>query len=100
MTTDSSQQPASRASTNGVLPVTVAQTTGKTIPTKALSLKLKVLVRRLAPGLTEAEFTEALGEEWVVGGSKVDWLSFKPGKESKEYAFGLVLRCRKANLGN
>ena len=51
---------------------------------KATLLRLKVVVRRLAPGLTEEEFTTALGEEWKVGSGKVDWVSYKIGKTSKE----------------
>ena len=51
---------------------------------KAAPARLKVVVRRLAPGLTEAEFVAALGDGWRVGGEKVDWMSFKEGKISKE----------------
>lgn len=85
MASESSNHPAStRANTNGVLHVTAAQTAGKT-PAKASNPKLKVVVRRLAPGLTEEEFTQILGDEWAVNRGKVDWFSYKPGKESKEY---------------
>jgi regulator of nonsense transcripts 3 len=47
---------------------------------------LKVVVRRLAPALTEAEFMKLIGEEWKVGAGRVDWFSYKPGKVSIEYA--------------
>lgn len=47
---------------------------------------MKVVVRRLAPALTEAEFMKIIGEEWKVGAGRVDWFSYKPGKVSTEYA--------------
>lgn len=46
---------------------------------------MKLIIRRLAPGLTQPEFEEALGEEWKVNGGKVDWAVYKQGKVSKEY---------------
>jgi len=52
---------------------------------KAASPRLKLIIRRLAPGLTRAEFEAHLGEEWKVGAGKVDWLLYRPGKVSKEY---------------
>jgi regulator of nonsense transcripts 3 len=82
----SGQSSAKSAHTNGVLQVTAAQTSGNP-PKSSVSKnapRLKVIVRRLAPGLTEAEFTTILGEEWLVGKGKVDWMAYKPGKESKE----------------
>lgn len=45
---------------------------------------MKVVIRRLAPGLTEAEFVKIMGEEWKQGQGKIDWFSYKPGKDSKE----------------
>jgi regulator of nonsense transcripts 3 len=45
----------------------------------------KVVVRRLPPGMTEAEFTSILGAEWAVGKGSVDWFSYAPGKVSSEY---------------
>lgn len=70
----------------GVLPISAAQTqsngaTAKASPAQARS---KIAIRRLAPGLTQSEFQDALGEEWVVGSGKVDWMLFRPGKVSKE----------------
>lgn len=47
--------------------------------------RLKLLIRRLPPGLTQIELETALGDEWKVGAGKVDWLVYKPGKVSKEY---------------
>lgn len=71
------------------MPVTATQTpqangTTKT-PAKSNASRLKVIIRRLPPGITESEVTSVLGEEWTLGKGKVDWLSFKPGKVSKEY---------------
>lgn len=84
MAPEMSNTASTKANTNGVLHVTAAQTAGKT-PPKVSNPKLKVIVRRLAPGLTEAEFTQIMGEEWTVGRGMVDWFSYKPGKDSKEY---------------
>jgi len=77
----------SRSQTNGLLPVQAAQTTAngsRQAAAKPSSLKLKLIVRRLAPGLTEEEFLSVLGEEWKVGEGKVDWFQYKAGKDSKE----------------
>ena len=49
------------------------------------SARQKIFIRRLPPGLTQAEFEEALGEEWKAAGDKVGWANYKPGKISKEY---------------
>ncbi|KFY53664.1 hypothetical protein V496_07415, partial [Pseudogymnoascus sp. VKM F-4515 (FW-2607)] len=77
---------ASRAQTNGVLPIPASQTAPKT--SKASQNRagpsLKVVVRRLAPALTEAEFMKIIGEEWKVGAGRVDWFSYKPGKVSTD----------------
>jgi regulator of nonsense transcripts 3 len=85
-------QGGSRSHTNGVLAITASQTSGNgprsaaaaAAAAKPPSPKLKVVVRRLAPGLTEAEFTTILGDEWNLGQGKVDWFLYKPGKDSKE----------------
>ena len=53
--------------------------------TRPPAVKLKINIRRLPPGLTEAEFEAALGEDWLVGKGRVDWAVYKPGKISKEY---------------
>ena len=76
---------------NGVLAVPASQMAGNTVkpsPTKSAD-KLKVVVRRLAPALTEEEFTTILGDEWKVGQGKVDWFSYGPGKDSKKYLCSL-----------
>ncbi|EZF29322.1 hypothetical protein H101_07002, partial [Trichophyton interdigitale H6] len=46
--------------------------------------RLKLHVRRLPPGLTQAEFETALGDYWKVGRGKVDWFLFKEGKVSTD----------------
>ncbi len=80
----------SRAQTNGVLPIpasqpqTTATNNANTASKRSTGPRLKIVVRRLAPGLTEAEFAKLLGEEWKLGLGKVDWFSYRPGKNSKE----------------
>ncbi|KAI9645158.1 hypothetical protein NHQ30_005892 [Ciborinia camelliae] len=76
-----------RHQTNGVLSVTSTQTSGnasKQTASKPASSKTKLIVRRLAPGLTEAEFSSILGDEWKLGQGKVDWFQYKLGKDSKD----------------
>ncbi|CZR52146.1 related to nucleolar phosphoprotein [Phialocephala subalpina] len=83
----SSLENGSRAQTNGVLAVTASQTSGnapRSAAVKSSNQKLKAIVRRLAPGLTEIEFTTTLGEDWKLGGGRVDWFLYKPGKDSKD----------------
>ena len=46
--------------------------------------KLKIIIRRLPPGLTQLEFEEALGDDWKARGDKVNWAVYKEGKVSKE----------------
>jgi len=78
---------STKTQTNGVLAVSASQTSGgnqKPAISKPSNPKLKVLIRRLPPGLTEAEFISILGSEWKLGGGKVDWFLFKSGKDSKE----------------
>ena len=75
------------AGANGIIPVTALQ---KNPPAsaprgpKAQAPRLKLVLRRLPPGLTKAEFDALLGDEWKLGGGKVDWLIYKKGKISKE----------------
>ncbi|KAI1372235.1 Smg-4/UPF3 family-domain-containing protein [Hypoxylon crocopeplum] len=71
---------------NGVLPVS---TTGPGDTPKVTKAKdpprgKKVLVRRLPPGMTEAEFWVILGDEWKKGNGKVDWTSFQEGQISQD----------------
>ncbi|OAR01349.1 hypothetical protein LLEC1_06744 [Akanthomyces lecanii] len=44
----------------------------------------KLILRRLPPGMTEAECVAILGEAWAVGKGKVDWFSFIAGKISTD----------------
>lgn len=75
-------------STAGVLQISAAATKpgapAKKAP-KPPTPRLKLLIRRLPPGLTQSELEASLGQDWKVGGGKVDWLQYKPGKVSKEY---------------
>jgi regulator of nonsense transcripts 3 len=56
----------------------------KSTSAKATAARLKLLIRRLPPGLTQLEFEEILGAEWKVEGGKVDWFLYKCGKVSTE----------------
>ncbi|KAE8356930.1 Smg-4/UPF3 family-domain-containing protein [Aspergillus coremiiformis] len=83
-------------STGGVLQIPIAATQKNTTTTTATSARkkvpkpatprLKLLVRRLPPGLTEAEFESAIGPEWKIGAGKIDYFQYKPGKVSKDPA--------------
>jgi regulator of nonsense transcripts 3 len=84
----------SSQSANGVLPIPAAVLLKQSAPpnaprgparSKPTSPRLKVAIRRLPPGLTEEEFQGVLGDDWKVGGGKVDWFVYKAGKISKEY---------------
>ncbi|GJN84721.1 hypothetical protein PLIIFM63780_008284 [Purpureocillium lilacinum] len=44
----------------------------------------KLVIRRLPPGMTVAEFVAILGPDWEVNKGKVDWLSYSPGKVSTD----------------
>jgi regulator of nonsense transcripts 3 len=70
------QIPASATQKNASAPA-------KSAP-KPAAPRLKLLVRRLPPGLTQEEFETALGAEWKLGAGKVSWYQYKPGKVSKE----------------
>ncbi|KAF2661305.1 hypothetical protein K491DRAFT_710886 [Lophiostoma macrostomum CBS 122681] len=80
---------APQAGVNGVLPGSVLQ---KTPPAsaprgpKAAQPRLKLVLRRLPPGLTRTEFVDALGQDWKVGAGKTDWLLYRKGKVSKDAA--------------
>ncbi|KAJ5559186.1 hypothetical protein N7461_003158 [Penicillium sp. DV-2018c] len=77
-------------STAGLLPIpaTATQKSGSGPPAKKApkppAPRLKLLLRRLPPGLTQAELESALGDQWKVGAGKVDWLQYRPGKVSKD----------------
>lgn len=91
-----SQKPASKPTGGGLLQIPASATnknspqvaknaSGPTRPSNANAPRLKLLVRRLPPGLTRAEFESAVGEEWAIGKGKVDYYLYKEGKVSKEY---------------
>lgn len=88
----SGRQSASRGPgqrSNGVLSVPASATQkpnilkSENMPTRVAAPRLKLVIRRLPPGMTEAEFEATLGEDWKVDGGKADWLLYKPGKISK-----------------
>ncbi|UZP34001.1 hypothetical protein NXS19_001817 [Fusarium pseudograminearum] len=58
--------------------------TPKPTRTKAHNEGEKLTIRRLPPGMTEAEFASILGSEWEVGKGKVDWFCFAEGKISTD----------------
>ncbi|KAI3097818.1 hypothetical protein CBS147333_9246 [Penicillium roqueforti] len=76
--------------TAGLLPIPAAATqkSGSGAPArktpKPPAPRLKLLIRRLPPGLTQAELESALGDQWKAGAGNVDWLQYKPGKVSKD----------------
>ncbi|KAF2131633.1 hypothetical protein P153DRAFT_312179 [Dothidotthia symphoricarpi CBS 119687] len=78
-----------QAGINGVLPVAVLQKNAPAQPPrgpKAAQPRLKLICRRLPPGMTRAEFEAVLGDEWKAGAGKVDWLNYRKGKISKDVA--------------
>ncbi|KAB8228779.1 putative nonsense-mediated mRNA decay protein Upf3 [Aspergillus alliaceus] len=89
-------QASAGKSPGGVLQIPIAATQKNTTVNPATSApkkapkpaapRLKLLVRRLPPGLTQAEFETAVGPEWKIGAGKIDWLQYKPGKVSKDPA--------------
>ena len=91
-----SPAPASRVTiarpsrSNGVLSIPASATQRRSgqdpegFTSKPASTRLKIVVRRLPPGLTQAEFDETLGDDWKVNKGKVDWAVYKEGKVSKE----------------
>ncbi|KAI1089966.1 Smg-4/UPF3 family-domain-containing protein [Rostrohypoxylon terebratum] len=71
---------------NGVLPVSSTLATNDAPKTKAKepARGKKVIIRRLPPGITEAEFWAILGDEWKSGNGKVDWTKFHDGQVSQD----------------
>ncbi|USP74562.1 uncharacterized protein yc1106_01836 [Curvularia clavata] len=73
----------------GVLPVALLQ---KNTPAqtprgpKPPQPRLKLICRRLPPGLTKTEFVQALGDEWKLGAGKIDWINYRKGKISTDAA--------------
>lgn len=86
---------APQAGVNGVLPVAVLQKNAPAAQTsrgpKATQPRLKLICRRLPPGLTEGEFKAILGDEWKQGAGRVDWFKYKKGKITKEYVISILL---------
>ncbi|KAF4554803.1 Smg-4/UPF3-like protein [Elsinoe fawcettii] len=75
--------PKSASSANGSAPTPagIINVNPATLQSPAAkSARLKVVVRRLPPGLTREEFDVAFGDEWKVGAGKVDWIEYRPGK--------------------
>ena len=78
----------------GVIPISAVADRSGGLPrgfsgsnaTRQAGQRLKAVIRRLPPGLTEQEFINALGEQWKTGKGKVTWMSYRPGKVSREYA--------------
>ncbi|KAM0199920.1 hypothetical protein ACHAPI_003020 [Fusarium lateritium] len=58
--------------------------TPKPTKTKAHNEGEKLVIRRLPPGMTQAEFLSILGSEWDLGKGRVDWFSFAGGKISTD----------------
>ncbi len=75
---------------NGVLSIPASATQRKQGPahetqsSRANAARLKIIIRRLPPALTQTEFEETLGDDWKAGGNKVDWAVYRAGKASKE----------------
>ncbi|KAI1780889.1 Smg-4/UPF3 family-domain-containing protein [Hypoxylon cercidicola] len=72
---------------NGVLPaptIPMASDTPKATRSKDPPRGKKIIVRRLPPGMVEAEFWAILGDEWKAGKGKVDWTRFQDGHISQD----------------
>ena len=74
--------PAAITEKSSITPITTAAKSAA----KASTSRLKLIIRRLPPGLTQSEFETFLGDEWMTGLGKIDWLLYRPGKVSREYA--------------
>lgn len=92
--TQTQPQPQPSKPAGGVLPISAAATAttkkgGSQQQQQAAkkngdAARLKLIVRRLPPGLTQSEFDTAMGDEWKSGAGKVDYYLYKEGKVSKE----------------
>ncbi|CAD6569707.1 MAG: hypothetical protein ASARMPRED_003113 [Alectoria sarmentosa] len=77
---------------NGVLSIPASATQKRNesasegLASKLASTRLKIIIRRLPPGLTQVEFEEAIGDDWKTNGGKVDWGVYEEGKISKDPA--------------
>ncbi|KIW64085.1 hypothetical protein PV04_09043 [Phialophora macrospora] len=82
----------SKGRSAGVLPINAAARKNATSNSAAKSSqrspapRLRLIIRRLPPGLTEAEFWAVLGDEWRVGSGKVEWAAYQDGKVSRDPA--------------
>jgi regulator of nonsense transcripts 3 len=79
-------KPTSNSRANGILPVVAKGRPGNpaTASIKGVAPRLKVVIRRLPPGLTEEEFLTFIGEEWGTDNEKIDWASYRGGKVSRK----------------
>ncbi|KAH7414174.1 Smg-4/UPF3 family-domain-containing protein [Phaeosphaeria sp. MPI-PUGE-AT-0046c] len=78
-----------QAGVNGVLPVGVIQKNTPSQPQrgpKPAQPRMKLVCRRLPPGLSRTEFETIVGPEWKLGAGKVDWVRWKKGVISKDAA--------------
>ena len=81
---------------NGVISIPAAATKKpsplkpENMPTRIAAPRLKLVVRKLPPGLTQPEYEDMMGEDWKVDGGKVDWLVYQAGKVSKEYDLSML----------
>ena len=89
MATNQTQAKAPRP--NGLLSIPASATNKQatarmeTLSSRSTAPRPKMIVRRLPPGLSQAEFEASMGKEWQVHQGKVDWIVYKPGKVSTEY---------------
>ncbi|KAJ5027529.1 Smg-4/UPF3 family-domain-containing protein [Bipolaris maydis] len=73
----------------GVLPVALlqkSQTAHTPRGQKPPQPRLKLICRRLPPGLAKHEFAQVLGDDWKLGAGRIDWLSYRKGKISTDAA--------------
>ncbi|KAI8941415.1 hypothetical protein NX059_002638 [Plenodomus lindquistii] len=80
---------APQGGANGVAPVALLQKNPPAQPPrgpKAAPPRLKLICRRLPPGLTRPEFESVLGPEWKLGAGRIDWLNYRKGKISTDAA--------------
>ncbi|KAI8964687.1 Smg-4/UPF3 family-domain-containing protein [Daldinia sp. FL1419] len=79
--------PSTARKPNGISPVSstpAANETPKAAKSKDPPRGKKVLIRRLPPGITEAELWAILGDEWKNGNGKVEWSRFQEGQISQD----------------
>ncbi|KAI9841796.1 MAG: hypothetical protein M1837_000390 [Sclerophora amabilis] len=87
-------KPVKGGTANGILPNPALATKNdtpkadaqKAVSNKTVGPRLKIVIRRLPPGLTRSELESALGKEWKLGAGRVDWMVYKAGKVSQDPA--------------